>query len=97
MQERGRGEAEIGFQESLHQRVRVRLDLGRRADGEDLAFVQQGDAVRDAEGQVAVVRDDDAGDMQPMVQAQDLAPDGDGDQRIQFAGRFVVEDQAAVR
>jgi hypothetical protein len=49
---------EIGMEELLDQWIRVLLHRVGRADGENPALVDDGDAVGHAEGEVPIMRDD---------------------------------------
>ncbi len=74
----------------MDQRVAAALDLVRRAEGQELSFGHHRDAVGDAEGQVAVVRHDERGDLDASLEIEDFLADDDRHERVQFAGRLVV-------
>ena len=56
-------------------------------------IVHHGNAVGDAKGQVAIVGHHDGGDVDALLQVQNFLADGDGHEGIEFAGRFIVENQ----
>src|SRR5438445_12841930 len=73
--------------------MRAVSDFPGVADDQDLAVGHESDAIGDAEGQVTFVRDHERGDMDAPVQLQYLVADGHGHQRVQFDGRFIIENQ----
>ena len=50
----------------------------RRINGQDAAFVDDCDAVGKAEGEVAVVRDDERSDVDAVLEVEDFFADGNG-------------------
>src|SRR2546423_4001350 len=62
--------------ESLDDRVRGRLDGGRRADLHDPPLVEHGHRIRDLEDLRDLVADHDGREMQPLVQLEDQVVDG---------------------
>ena len=84
---------EIGSQELLDARIGIALDLVGRANGNELAFVHHADAVGDAEGEVSIMGDDDAGDLDAPLEVQNLFADDHRHQRIKLARGLIVEDQ----
>jgi hypothetical protein len=61
--------------------------------GDQFALVQNGDAVGDGQGEVAVMGHDNAGDRELVLQGGDDLRDGGAHHGIEFAGRLVVEQQ----
>jgi hypothetical protein len=84
---------EASLQKLLHQRIRVPLHLVRRADGPHLALVDDRDAVRHAKSEVPVVRDNQRGDPDSLLEAHNLLGNDHGGKRVQLAGRLIVENQ----
>src|SRR5689334_14241716 len=84
---------EVRVQETMEDGVLAAFDLVDGAQGDDFAFIHHGDAVGDAEGEVAVVGDDNRRDVNAAVEAENLFADDDRAQGIEFAGGFVVKDE----
>src|ERR1017187_2046586 len=81
------------MEELLDEWVRVMVYLLRRADGENPALVDDGDAIGHAEGQVPIMRNHQRGDVNPVLEMHNLLSDDHGGQRIELAGGLVVENQ----
>ena len=86
----------LGIDELAHQRIVAGLHVGRAALGHDAVVGDEDDVVGDQEGLLDVVRHDDAGDAERLVELLDQ-PRGDahGD-RVEAGEGLVVEHQFGV-
>src|SRR5690349_14282657 len=73
--------SEVHGQKLLHEWIAVTAHLCRCADGQDVALVHQGNAVRHAKGEIAIVRHDDGSDLHALFQIENLLSDDDGADR----------------
>jgi hypothetical protein len=75
-------------------RLRVAVDVQRRAHLLDRAFIHHDDAVGHREGFLLVVRDHDGSDPELPLQAADFLPQLDAHDGVQRRQRLVQQQQA---
>ena len=77
----------------MDQPIGVLLHLVRRADRQNSALVDDGDAISHPEREVPIMRDDQRSNADPLLELQNLLGDHHGRERVQLAGRLVIENQ----
>src|SRR5258706_5490176 len=89
-------EFEIGVEEFLDQWVRRFANLLGRANRPQFAVDHHAHAISNRESKVAIVAHHNRGYMNARFKIKNFFADGDGHQRVEFAGRFVVKDQLRI-
>src|SRR6266404_4633381 len=77
----------------LDQGLGTAFDFSGTANGEQPTVVDDGNAVGDAEGQFAVVRNHEGSDANSLFEIEDFLGNDDRGQRVELTGGFVVKYQ----
>src|SRR5436190_1607119 len=82
------GFVKAGVQEFLDERFGTVFDLVRSADDHKATVINNGDAIGDAEREIAVMGHDQGSDVNPLLERKDFLSDHHGGQWVKLAGGF---------
>src|SRR2546423_5771431 len=89
-------EFKIRAEEFLNQRIRRFADLLGRANGPQFAIDHHAHAIGNSESEVAIMADDNGGDVNARFKIENFFADGDGHQGVELAGWLVIKDQLRI-